>query len=60
MIKEIHDLEENKTWTLVHLLLGKKAMNCKWAYKAKYKSKGPTERFKAELVVRGNNQLERF
>lgn len=29
-------LENNDTWTLETLLLGKKAIGCKWVYKTKF------------------------
>lgn len=58
MQTEIKALEDNKTWELVPLPKGKKAIECKWVYKIKYKSTGEIERFKARLVAKGFNQRE--
>ena len=60
MGEEIRALEENQTWTIEDLPLGKKLINCKWVYKVKYKLDGTIECFKARLVVRGDHQLEGF
>ncbi|CAH9051730.1 unnamed protein product [Cuscuta epithymum] len=58
MQKEIHALEENGTWTLIHLPPGKKAVDSKWVYKIKYKPNGDVERYKARLVAKGFTQVE--
>ena len=58
MKHEIHALEHNGTWTMEPLPPGKKAIGCKWIYRIKYNSDGSTERFKARLVILGNNQVE--
>ena len=58
MKAEIEALERNGTWKIEDLPPGKKAIGCKWVYKIKYKSDGTVERFKARLVVLGNNQVE--
>jgi len=46
MKEEIQALEDNKTWEVVSLPKGKKAIGCKWVYKIKYKASGEIERFK--------------
>lgn len=47
MQTDIKAIEDNKTWELVSLPQGKKAIGCKWVYKIKYKASGEVERFKA-------------
>jgi len=58
MEKELQALYNNNTWTVVFLPAGKKPIDCKWVYRAKYKADGSLERLKARLVVRGFTQRE--
>jgi hypothetical protein len=58
MKAEIDALEDNNTWKLVDLPLGKCAIGCKWFYKVKLKADGSLERYKAQLVAKGYNQSE--
>ena len=58
MQKEIQALIDNDTWEIVSLPIGKKAIDCKWVYKSKYKADGSLERLKARLVVKGFTQRE--
>ncbi|KAK1678811.1 hypothetical protein QYE76_039659 [Lolium multiflorum] len=56
MIEELNALERNKTWELVHLPAGKRAVGCKWIYTVKQNPEGKIERYKARLVARGYSQ----
>lgn len=49
-------LEANKTWDLVPLPKGKKAISSKWVFKIKHNSDGSIKRYKARLVVKGFTQ----
>jgi len=40
MVKEIEAIEDNATWDIVDLPLGKKPSSCKWVYHVKYNSNG--------------------
>lgn len=56
-MKEEHtSLIENKTWTLVNLPAGKKAIRCKWVFKQKSDENGNVTRHKARLVAKGCSQ----
>jgi hypothetical protein len=56
MLEELRALEKNKTWDLVKLPPGKKAMSCKWVFTVKQNPEGKVERYKARLVARGYSQ----
>jgi len=61
MAKEIEALELNNTWSIEDLPLVKKAIDYKWVYRVKYNSDGSLEqRYKARLVIRGDEQVEGF
>ena len=53
---EYNSLIENKTWKLVELPPGRKAIGCKWVFKVKPRMDGTVERFKARLVAKGYAQ----
>lgn len=57
MRQEMKSLGDNKTWELVELPNGRKAIDCKWIYRMK---DGPTDDaekiFKARLVAKGFEQ----
>ena len=54
----LNALVSNNTWTLTPLPSNKKAIGCKWIYRAKYKVDGSVERYKARLVAKGFTQQE--
>jgi hypothetical protein len=56
MREELNALEKNKTWELVPLPTGKRAVGCKWIYTVKQNPEGKIERYKARLVARGYSQ----
>lgn len=58
MKKEIRALEDNGTWCMESLPVGKKALGITWVYKIKYNSDGSIERLKARLIVFGNHKVE--
>jgi len=53
MKREIKALQDNNTWYLTQLPLGKTPTGCKWVYKIKHKTNGIMERHKARLVAKG-------
>ena len=53
---EYNSLIENKTWKLVELPPGRKAIGCKWVFKLKHDVDGKVERVKARLVAKGYAQ----
>ena len=58
MDKEIQALEQNHTWELTSLPLGKTPIGCKWVYRIKFKSNGTVDRYKTRLVAKGYTQKE--
>ncbi|KAL3833987.1 hypothetical protein ACJIZ3_008723 [Penstemon smallii] len=58
MQEEIEALHKNKTWDLVPLPQGRKAIGNKWVYKIKRDGNDQVERYRARLVVKGFAQKE--
>ena len=56
MQEELEALEKNRTWELVSLPPGKKAVGCKWVFTVKQNPEGLVERYKARLVAKGYSQ----
>ena len=54
---EIVALELNKTWDMVELPPGKRAIGCQWVYRIKYKADEIILRHKSRLVALGNKQV---
>ena len=55
---EITAYEENGTWKIETLPPGKTALGCKWVFQLKFNADGTLSRYKARLVVLGNNQTK--
>ena len=53
MKEEMRALQKNKTWDLVQLPVGKKAVGCKWVFTVKQTPEGLIDRYKARLVAKG-------
>ena len=58
MRDELKNLTNQGTWEVTTLPKGRKAVGCKWIYKAKKDENGVITRFKARLVAKGFNQVE--
>ena len=50
---EIKSIVKNKTWELVELPVGAKAIGLKWIFKVKRNSDGSINKYKARLVAKG-------
>ena len=50
---EIASIIKNKTWELVDLPIGAKAIGLKWVFKVKRNSDGSINKFKSKLVAKG-------
>lgn len=59
MHKELQALEQNHTWDLMPLPLGKTAIGCKWVYKVKYLANGNIERYKVRLIAKDRLETDR-
>ncbi|CAL8157464.1 unnamed protein product [Prunus armeniaca] len=53
---EMDALNKNKTWDLVPLSRGKKAVGCRWVFTLKHKANGFINGYKARLVAKGYTQ----
>ncbi|CAL2277084.1 unnamed protein product [Prunus armeniaca] len=53
---EMDALNKNKTWDLVPLPQGKKAVGCIWVFTLKHKAYSSIDRYKARLVAKGYTQ----
>lgn len=58
MIEEMESIEENKTWMLVDLPPGRRAIGLKWVFKVKRDKHGAVAKHKACLVVKGYAQKQ--
>ena len=58
MQEEMQSLQQNSTWRLTKLPLGKRAIKCKWIFKKKEGIPGVEDmRYKARLVAKGYSQI---
>jgi hypothetical protein len=58
MLEEMASIEENKTWTLVKLPHGHRAIGLKWVFILKYNEAGVIIKHKARLVAKGYVQQQ--
>ncbi|WVZ61751.1 LOW QUALITY PROTEIN: hypothetical protein U9M48_011574 [Paspalum notatum var. saurae] len=58
MLEEMASIEENKTWTLVDLPKGQRAIGLKWVFKLKKDEHGEVIKHKAQLVAMGYVQRQ--
>jgi hypothetical protein len=58
MLEEMASIEENKTWSLVELPRGHRAISLKWVFKLKYNEAGVIVKHKARLVAKGYVQQQ--
>ena len=57
MQDEINSIIKNRTWDLVELPAGRKAIGSKWVFTRKRTASGEIERYKARLVAKGFSQV---
>ena len=53
MDEEMNSLQNNVTWELVSLPLGRKLVQCKWVFQTKVAADGTTYKYNARLVAKG-------
>ena len=54
----MESLHKNRTWDMVRLPKGKKAIQCKWVFKKKEGTPGvENERYKVRLVAKDYSQI---
>ena len=58
MLEEMVSIEQNKTWTLVELPKGHRAIGLKWVFKLKRDERGDIVKHKARLVAKGYVQRQ--
>jgi hypothetical protein len=58
MLEEMASIEQNKTWSLVDLPAGQRAIGLKWVFKLKRDEHGNISKFKARLVAKGYVQVQ--
>jgi hypothetical protein len=56
MLNELRSIEENQTWVLTDLPLGRRAIGLKWVFNVKRDEHGNIAKHKARLVVKGYAQ----
>jgi hypothetical protein len=56
MMEETEAIEDNQTWSLADLPLGRRAIGLKWVFKVKRDERGVVSKHKARLVVKGYAQ----
>ena len=56
MHEELRALDKNRTWEIVPLPPGKKAVGCKWVFTVKQTPEGKIDRYKERLVAKGYSQ----
>ncbi|XP_011087057.1 uncharacterized protein LOC105168619 [Sesamum indicum] len=60
MVQELDALERNKTWEVVDLLKGKKAIGCRWVFKIKLKADASSYGWLVQQVDINNAFLHGF
>jgi hypothetical protein len=53
MVEELRSIENNKTWDIVNLPVGHRAIGLRWVYRAKKDEHGHVIKNKAWLVAPG-------
>ena len=56
--EEIESIKKNRTWTLIDMPVGCKAIGLKWVFKLKRNADGSVNKHKARLVAKGYVQRE--